>query len=833
MGLYGSAFLFISVTYAQDVRPLPVINRRRLPSVIITREHLRQRHNSYGTYGDTAAEFVVSAGLDTSKNSAVRIRRIGNGRANATHSNRSNINKFNFSNSSGTRSNTNFRQNPEYRTPSFHDADERNGISNARVPINRRYHFSEGEQNLQAINRRFHADDGEQHIRPPNNGAHQSSRHPVLPGRKFYQYQPPLFVPQFQQNRRFDINTGVPGESIRRFPNIAVGGNQGRHPTSEQRYPIVSVKYSTSSVTAVSSPKERIQQPLSVSNNVDNMNKRIQVTGPVNIKLENHRESIRRTRKPIFPSSQNSSHAYQKEKPIDNSNSTSNLYITINNPIVPSSNPHAAKFPVNEPNPNLNGSDEFLTNNKSYAPHKAEITSSKTKEDISKRKKNNSTQDASSRNPVIELANPATKVLTEKPPSQHNIDKIREFQTRLIRKPSLILRDQITVNELPKKLSRPRFGPRSMDFIDEDHSLSRHKRQAEIEGDGTPQTVTVSLDETAINSDKLNDSLFFSNSSENNTTQRQGRYDSQRFQTQPSHQVVNRSLEIHKDITMEESEARPAPVYEMFSDGTYNAGEDPATSDIMSFSDFLASPMAEKIRLERQFFFKNSNASKGNVSTENSYAKKGKLDSRAFKNDTLIYLRNLIAARILDSLLNFTSANSNSSKASKSGRSSEGLTSAEHRPISIMVTPYEGQESVDSPSSRPVFRILKGRIVSLPDIPQELIPLILDTYKPTYTEPEEIAYQDDQSDSILRNTIYKLLQNDELLNLQPVVRKPHHPIAYKVSKKSPSINYVGSLKSNQPMVKPKYSYKPSEWSLEPRCDRLTEEICLDDSDYPR
>ncbi|GIX73366.1 neurotrophin 1 [Caerostris extrusa] len=110
------------------------------------------------------------------------------------------------------------------------------------------------------------------------------------------------------------------------------------------------------------------------------------------------------------------------------------------------------------------------------------------------------------------------------------------------------------------------------------------------------------------------------------------------------------------------------------------------------------------------------------------------------------------------------------------------------------------------------------------------------TYRPTYTK--DATMEDPKlTDSIMDNALLTLLQNEEMMNhhrmnQHELLNRKLRPMGYRVNKKSPSTNYVGSLKASEPSGETRHTFKPTEWSLGPRCDRLTEEICLDDSDYP-
>lgn len=810
---------------------MPVTSRRRLQPVIITREHLRQRQNSFGTYGDTAAEFVVSAGLDRSNNSAVRIRGIGHGRDNASHSLESNTFQFPNANVPGRIPYTDIRLNPQYRTPSFQNADEPNTIPNTHISVNRRYHLNEGNRNLPVINRRYHLDADEPRFRSPNSGFYQNVNRDT--GRPFAQYRPPILVPYYQQNRRSDINSGIGGDVNRRIPNIVLGEGQKRHiyNTNDEIYPIVNVKYSTSSVTARVSQK---QPPISSSINNEHLSKNIPLDFRNNNKHDTHKETIRKINHSTqHPSRYNNSFSF-KDKTSSGPNNTDRLYF-------PNSNPTMYAFKYSDKvdsKINVSNSSKAVKENKESAVSD-EIKNVRNNENDDEDLKEKSSAENNVRNTEDKPSNSAENILVESPALQTTIDKIREVQTRLIRKPSLVLRDQITVNELPKKSNRPRYGPRSLEVPGENVSVSRRKRDADDDDDDKEFNSDSEEDETMITDDNENNVPGTSNTMDDssanfNSSTRQGRYKFEGFDPYFPFLRTNISSASQLQNPQSEKESRISPVYEMFSDGTYDTDEQVAEGDVMSFSDFLVSPMADKIRLERRLLFKKSNVSKSNTSIENDSHDKAKVDAKSWKNNTMTHIRDLIAARILESILSISNASANTTKPSN-GRSSDSLTSAEQRHIGFMVTPYDAQESEDSPSSKPVIRILKGRIISLPDLPQELIPIIMGTYKPTYTEPQEPTFNDEGklTENILDNAIFKLLQNDELLNIQPVVRKPPRPVTYKMSGKSPSTNYVGSLKTNEPIGKPKFVYKPNEWSLDPRCDRLTEEICLDDSDYPR
>ncbi|GIX73371.1 neurotrophin 1 [Caerostris extrusa] len=125
--IIGICLLCVCIN-AQGIRPqYHTTRRRKLPTVIITREHLRQRPVLYGPQGDTAAEFIVSAGLDNRQSSAVRIRKLGNNATvpSAPDSNPTRIGNSNGQDSSGRRDIVNFntniagerRQGPVYPQP--------------------------------------------------------------------------------------------------------------------------------------------------------------------------------------------------------------------------------------------------------------------------------------------------------------------------------------------------------------------------------------------------------------------------------------------------------------------------------------------------------------------------------------------------------------------------------------------------------------------------------------------------------------------------------------------------------------------------------------------
>lgn len=823
------AQFIIIFTCAQDVRQLSVISRRRLPTVIITREHLR-RQNSYGNYGDTAAEFVVSAGLDTSKNSAVRIRRIGNGGQNATHN--PNIHRFGVLNATRRLSHPHINENPPYRTTVFSNSDEPNTIPKTRVSINRRYHLNENEQ-------RF---------RTPNGVIYQNiNRNPAIPERGYYQYRPPIFVPNYQQNRRADLNFIKPEEANKRITNVVFDEVRRRNNlnTNQQIYPVVNVKYSTSSVSATVS-----QKPQQVPVYNEDLNKKIPLPFKNNNKQENPRgEIILQNNQPVRYLLQNNNRNHQKERTAV-PNNTDYLHVSRNDWSAITSNQNAQKSNKESNSVTLSIAKETINESQlSESVRKTDHTGNndKKEEDQNARKNDNPNKQNPSKNTVIKPSQEGKNVGVEILTTESSTEKSRDSPTILIRKPSLILRDQITVNEVPRKSNRPRYGPRSLEHTEENISLSRRKRETIVSNDERLNIESISKDqnETRLINNEENISVF-SNVTENSniyssSSQRQARYsfgsNFPQWRGNTSSISSSSSTQSHKTILpIVEKESRVAPVYEMFSDGTYDTTEDISESDIMSFSDFISSPIADKLRLERQLLFKNSNVSKENSSIgESSFNNRKMIDSRSSKNDTMTHLRSLIAAKILDRILNLNNNTMNDSMVSKSSRSSESLSSAEQRHIGIMVTPFDEHESEDYPRSKPVIRILRGRIISLPDLPEELIPIILGTYKPSNKEPEEPMYHDNAklTENILDNAIYKLLQNEELLNFRPIARKPSQQVIYKNSRKSPSTNYIGSLKNNEPSEKNKFIYKPNEWSLDPRCDRLTEEICLDDSDYPR
>lgn len=919
--MIAGAYVFISFSDAQHARPLSANSHRRLPTVIITREHLRQRQNSYGTYGDTAAEFVVSAGLDNSKNSAVRIRRIGGRQDNVTHDTGLNPNRLNFPSNNGDTFHTNIKQDQRYRTP-ISNPHERNSIPNTYLGSpESRYHLNEGHKLQQPINRRNHLNENDHRIRSSNGGyfRHTFQNQEV----SHLQYRPPIFVPNYQQVRRADAHFGIPGELSRRPPNVINEESQRRSSFNynEPQYPIINVKYSTSSVSASTSAEEHQRKPVSYSavhNNIrppapnynnphgsipnsgrnqDNSfvpqishpNRKPSVPVTINNKHQNDKQNIgeinqgaptvlqitNQDNKPWAPIEnndkqqtdkqniretnprtpfvrQNNTQNQHEEKPVTKVNSTDHLYINPKNPSIYTFKQNSEKLEVN-------------SSSQSFKPNKSTVHEERVKTDISTKNESitvNENEDINEktgnktvvpRNPVIEIASP-NNVLTEIPASQNSVN-IREFQTRLIRKPSLILRDQITVNELPRKSNRPRYGPRALADLGEIRSSTRQKRQADnyhyIDSVNTNRTNTAANNSIESDGDKIeyittSSTVKHISSPTITSAQRQGRYNTNNFQIKYDPTKTPRGkfpvLVQKKDypIKNEKSftdakETRLSPNYytgEQFSDGTYQEKEEDTPDEVMSFSDFLASPIAEKLRLERQSMFKNSNKNGETGSIGYSRGNHMRYDPRSLKNSTLEYLKKLITARLIHHVLNSNNMSANHSALVPAGRGFDGITS-EQRHYGYMMNPYDEMENDEPRPSKQRVKILRGKIIPISDLPPEIIPVLLGTYKPAFTNEIEEPYQEDSklTENMIDNAIFALLQNEGIIHGVPVLQKGSVP--YKVHRKSPSTNYVGSLKSNEALGKPSYNYKPRDWPLGPRCDRLTEEICLDDSDYPK
>ncbi|KFM69584.1 hypothetical protein X975_18153, partial [Stegodyphus mimosarum] len=720
---------------AQDSQPSSSGSRRRLPTVIITREHLRQKPALYGSYGDVAAEFVVSAGLDTGKSSAVRIRRLGSNKSNATHStspNKNNNNRLSHTNRQPNPANPN-----QHHRPVVVDASVRYRSPTPYPPtIDRRDYLNEDRQVLRGD------------IFP------QEQRHGLggYFNRPATAYRPPIFVPYSQRHQGPNVRLGNNGKENGASPN---NFHAQQHPRT---------------------PDVRNQLP-------GNSNGQ------------------------HYSSHQNGMKSDEQDNPIRGSHTSS-----------------ALNHEMDDVNQSRSVSSDGGNKDNEYRPSLISPDVNKT-------------------------------IIAETPTLRLNVpNKKHEFYNRIIRKPSFILKDQITVNELARRSDRPAFGPRSLD-VDSQETV-RRKRQtssyifSEENTDEIPRNRRFEVNFDDSNSEE-NENRGFNSSkisvygSENielpphqtNTLNSKN----QENVTSSNNQFNDDILEYHVPNIMvnnhgETSSYSVDASKERQQYGGYDTDNGGSTDgDVMSFSDFLMSPAADKIRLQRQFLFRNSSLPNDNHTAESSRAISGHNFQSFIKNTTIPLLRKLIAARLLNNMLNFGNLSNSSTVVQSSGiqqatvRSSD-THAAEQRQFGIVVSPFDSHEALSSKSAMPIIRILRGKIIPLPDLPQELIPIILGTYKPSYTTTRA-PYSEDPTENMLDNAIYALLQNEEIGNTRPL-SPVYSPLGHKANRKSPSTNYIGSLKSSEPMPKPSYSYKPNDWSMGPRCDRLTEEICLDDSDYP-
>ncbi|CAL1285058.1 unnamed protein product [Larinioides sclopetarius] len=729
--MLGLHLLYICIN-AQDVRSQYHNNRRKLPTVIITKEHLKRMPQLYGPIGGTAAEFIVSAGLDNNHSSAVRIRKIGNRGNNGTLSPNPVLN-------SSRNDNNPYPQEPPRRQDpinnNFNVANERRQPVIYRQSINRRQDILNERNNGQFHHQRFF----------PTVDVNVNGPHP--------RYIPPIFVPYYQQqsqNAGYDLRPAFPYRPTFNNPN---------RPSSPDGY---DYQYRT-----VFKPYERkpLNQPDFGKDRVTN-------------------------------TEVNSDHVQTSHEKINSD-----------------SDEDDANQNFNEEHPK----DEMK---KTGIPHK--------------------------------------HIVAETPVLRLNRVKPQDAKNLIIRRPSLVLRDQITVNEVSESSERPRFGPRALQYDEDNPRTARRKRQADSDGSSKEKfshfqskRIGHSIDKIDKSNEDLNEFDSIEISEENNETShfpllsslksilgeftksRQRMARKYAFQQFDDSKAINYSQSNSSDEIPDNSRSA------FYSDVNYQAqmdhfpssGDSKVQGDVMSFSDFLASPLAEQIRLQRQIMFRNSTVLNDSLINESFNISDG-LDSITH-NATL--LKNIIAAKLLHSILNIDgNISSNATRMDDSSHprsNTDKMASSEQRQFGIVVSPYDGHESFISKSTMPVIRILKGKIVPLPDLPQELIPILLGTYRPTYTS--EASFDDPKlTDSILDNALLSLLKNEEMRNRHRQVNRKLHPMGYRLNRKSPSTNYIGSMKASEPIEKTSPSYKPNEWSLGPRCDRLTEEICLDDSDYP-
>ncbi|XP_055936358.1 uncharacterized protein LOC129966032 [Argiope bruennichi] len=726
---------------AQDIRSQHRNNRRKLPTVIITKEHLKRMPQLYGPIGGTAAEFIVSAGLDNTHSSAVRIRKVSSRGSNGTLSpnpilNASRIDNFNPHEPP---------RRPDPISNNFNIANDRRQPVIYRQSINRRQDVLNERNNAQFHHQRFF----------PTVDVNINGPHP--------RYVPPIFVPYYQQqpqNPGHDMRPAFPYRPSFNNPNRPAEGYDYQYRTAPKPY----------------DKKPHIQPDF----NKDKITSTAIYSDPVPTGIDK----------------------------IDSDSDQDDTDI---------------KF--NEEHP---------------------------KEEIKK------------------TATPHKHIVAETPVLRLNRVKPQDAKNLIIRRPSLVLRDQITVNEVGESSERPRFGPRALQFDEDTSRTSRRKRQADS-GESLKEKfshfqskrISHNIDKIDKSNEEKNESDSIELSKEQNesdsielskeqkettdfpllsslknilgefTKNRQRLARKYAFQQFDDSKVTNYS----RTNSSDEIPANGRSAF--YSDVNYQAQMDhfPLSSDdrsqggVMSFSDFLASPLAEQIRLDRQVMFRNLSFLNDSLINENFNVSAG-FDSIT-QNSTL--LKNIVAAKLLQSILNIDgNISSNATRmddVSHPRSNPDKMASSEQRQFGIVVSPYDGHESFISKSTMPVIRILKGKIVPLPDLPQELIPILLGTYRPSYTS--EASFDEPKlTDSILDNALLSLLKNEEMMNQHRQVNRKLHPMGYRLNRKSPSTNYIGSMKASEPVEKTSHSYKPNEWSLGPRCDRLTEEICLDDSDYP-
>ncbi|KAF8764021.1 Neurotrophin 1 like protein [Argiope bruennichi] len=727
---------------AQDIRSQHRNNRRKLPTVIITKEHLKRMPQLYGPIGGTAAEFIVSAGLDNTHSSAVRIRKVGSRGSNGTLSpnpilNSSRVDNFNPQEPP---------RRPDPINNNFNIANDRRQPVIYRQSINRRQDVLNERNNAQFHHQRFF----------PTVDVNINGPHP--------RYVPPIFVPYYQQqpqNPGHDLRPAFPYRPSFNNPNRPAEGYDYQYRTAPKPY----------------DKKPHIQPDF----NKDKITNTAIYPDPVPTGIDK----------------------------IDSDSDQDDTDI---------------KF--NEEHP---------------------------KEEMKK------------------TATPHKHIVAETPVLRLNRVKPQDAKNLIIRRPSLVLRDQITVNEVGESSERPRFGPRALQFDEDTSRTSRRKRQADS-GESLKEKfshfqskrISHNIDKIDKSNEEENESDSIKLSKERNesdsielskeqnettdfpllsslknilgefTKNRQRLARKYAFQQFDDSKVTNYS----RTNSSDEIPANGRSAF--YSDVNYQAqmdhfplsSDDRSQGDVMSFSDFLASPLAEQIRLERQVMFRNSSFLNDSLINENFNVSAG-FDSIT-QNSTL--LKNIVAAKLLQSILNIDgNISSNATRmddVSHPRSNPDKMASSEQRQFGIVVSPYDGHESFISKSTMPVIRILKGKIVPLPDLPQELIPILLGTYRPSYTS--EASFDDPKlTDSILDNALLSLLKNEEMMNQHRQVNRKLHPMGYRLNRKSPSTNYIGSMKASEPVEKTSHNYKPNEWSLGPRCDRLTEEICLDDSDYPR
>ncbi|XP_015903201.1 uncharacterized protein [Parasteatoda tepidariorum] len=709
-------------------------NRRKLPTVIITREHLRQRPVHYGSPGDTAAEFIVSAGLDNSK-TAVRIRKLGQTPTDSTQ-----LQNPEYTKTVSTSAREPNRQHPasyhpdlRYRTPNYNAVSQNQPVRNPQI-----------------LQRR-------QDVR--------DNRQPYIPdvlNIPSQQYVPPIFVPNYQQHT---------------FNNPSF------------HRPIVAVRVKSDGT------REKINIPA-------------------------HSQDRR-------------NYFNQQGSQISNGQSLNHKIFTVESPVLVRKGPEKQNPTSTTTNPDYETPNIVKNQEKGLLP-----------------KENSENGNDQQINTKFRQNDPNKNVVVETPPLELSA-KSNDIKNQLIRRPSIVLTDQITVNEVRPQTNRPRYGPRSLQHDEDKVNARRRKRDAyDSESLGHSAHDDAVDPEDLENFQDQNVDHFKNAAPTDEEIMAKNVQSWKEFGTRTRRKGRNRKLRNSKRLRFQEqtpvtpisnvsldyqTSTQSSTIKNVKSDSLKQSFHESLDGDVMSFSDFITSPIAEKIRVERQFMFRNMS---DNLEKEAQTRNRNQYNYETFLQNSSL-LRDIIATRLLHSLINIDNSSSNSSDISISeeqstARSSpERLASAEQRQFGIVVSPYESHESSHSKSSMPIIRILRGKVVPLPELPRELIPLILGRFKHSYSS--EPTFDDPQlTENMIDNAILSLLQNEEVVNAPSRYHEyKRHPInMQRVNKKSPSTNYVGSLKNSEPMTKPSYSFKPAEWAVGPRCDRLTEEICLDDSDYP-
>ncbi|KAG8183780.1 hypothetical protein JTE90_001676 [Oedothorax gibbosus] len=603
-----SAFLlccFVAIADSQEHR-FPT-TRRRLPTVIITREHLRQQQRTpslYGPIGDTAAEFVVSAGLDDRQSSAVRIRKIGSNDGSNRRNNGDNIslrnnagsnrrddvhagNRNNFESNSG-----NIQVNQRNNVGSSH----RENFSNSRrhnMDGNRRNNFVGNNAESNAANDTSSNEVNDRHqvisvhhrrrpeLRPVNfaNDRNRGNGPQVLSsdGRQPHPY-----------NRQEVFNPQIVGVSVeRRHPELHPQANRRRQDIHHQRnrvgdsqrfYPAVNVNFERG-------PQQYVP-PIFVPN------------------YQTHRNG-----QPIIPTDQR---GYVNSRP------------TVNSKPVYIGEPNEKTESISNPSPNA--SPAIVTEEKRVHA---------TSED--------------NRDPVLKTNDDEVKDDIKKAPHKHIVAetpvlrlKPADAQKYLIRRPSLVLTDQITVNEV----RGPRFGPRSLEHDQEESTTgSRQKRRAPS---SLYSLAHVELNRTTGHSKKALHGF-------RDRGQRKSK--SHPFRNYSGHQDTSSNSSTFTKPSLFDTRT---PYYsdEFVSDQSSDSSSkqsDLNDEDVMSFSDFLASPIAEKIRLERQKMFRNSSRW---TSDPNDYSYPNStvdLES-SMENTSVPALQEMIAAKLLHNILSINNS---------------------------------------------------------------------------------------------------------------------------------------------------------------------------------